>query len=33
VHAIGGFAKEDPRDLADAEKMLQAFVVMENDGQ
>jgi len=29
VRAAGGFANEDPADLADAEKMLREFVAME----
>ena len=29
VRAAGGFAKEDPADLAEAEKMLRAFAAME----
>jgi hypothetical protein len=32
VRAAGGFAKEDPADLAEAEKMLRAFVAMEKGG-
>jgi len=32
VRAAGGFAKEDPADLAEAEKMLREFVAMEKDG-
>jgi len=32
VRAAGGFAKEDPADLAEAEKMLREFVAMERDG-
>ena len=30
VRAAGGFAKEDPAELAEAEKMLRAFAAMEN---
>jgi len=29
VRAAGGFAKEDPADLAEAEKMLREFAAME----
>jgi hypothetical protein len=29
VRAAGGFAKEDPADLAQGEKMLREFVAME----
>ena len=29
VRAAGGFAKEDPAQLAEAERMLQAFAAME----
>jgi hypothetical protein len=29
VRVAGGFAKEDPADLAEAEKMLRAFAAME----
>jgi hypothetical protein len=29
VRAAGGFSKEDPDDLAEAEKMLRAFAGME----
>jgi hypothetical protein len=29
VRAAGGFAKEDPADLAEAEKMLRTFAAME----
>ena len=32
VLAAGGFAIEDPADLAEAEKMLREFVAMERDG-
>jgi hypothetical protein len=30
VRTAGGFAKEDPADLAEAERMLRDFVTMEN---
>ena len=30
VRAAGGFAKEDPADLEEAERMLRAFAAMEN---
>jgi hypothetical protein len=30
VRTAGGFAKEDPVDLAEAERMLRDFVTMEN---
>jgi hypothetical protein len=29
VRAAGGFAKEDPADLAEAERMLREFAAME----
>jgi hypothetical protein len=32
VRATGGFAKEDPADLAEAEKILREFVAKEKDG-
>jgi hypothetical protein len=31
VRASGGFAKEDPAELAEAEEMLRAFAAMEKD--
>ena len=31
VRAAGGFAKEDPVDLAEAERMLRDFVTMEKE--
>jgi hypothetical protein len=31
--AAGGFAKEDPAELAQAEKMLREFVAMEKLGR
>jgi hypothetical protein len=30
VRAAGGFANEDPADLAEAERMLRGFVAMES---
>ena len=30
VRAAGGFAKENPSDLEEAERMLRAFAAMEN---
>jgi hypothetical protein len=32
VRAAGGFAKEDPAELAKAEKMLREFAAMEKGG-
>jgi hypothetical protein len=31
VRAAGGFAKEDPTDLAEAERMLRDFVTMQKE--
>jgi hypothetical protein len=33
VRAAGGFAKEDPADLVEAEKMLQTFAAMEKGSE
>jgi hypothetical protein len=33
VRAAGGFAKEDPAELAEAERMLREFVAIENPVQ
>jgi hypothetical protein len=32
MRAAGGFAKENPVDLAEAEKMLREFAAMEKNG-
>jgi hypothetical protein len=33
VRAAGGFAKENPAELGEAEKMLRAFAAMEKQGR